>query len=261
MTLSSSLAVELNVIGNTIISGALGISGSAITFVSGTLSGSVVTNIGDIFTDVAPVNRIITLTSASYAALASGSTTDPNALYIVSGSLGGTTAGPVLVGNNNFVGNQTITGSLVLSSSAATELQVIGDVQITGSVFLSSSAAIELNVVGNSVFSGSVIGRVIPVTITSNTASLDFSQGNFFTVAMAATVGTHISASNVQPGETVSVRITQNATPGTVTYPPAMKFPSGSAYTASTTANAIDVITFISFDNSTVLASSVKNMI
>jgi hypothetical protein len=247
--------------GNQTISGSVGISGSAITFVSGTLSGSTITNIGDTFTDVAPVNRIITLTSASYAALVTGSLTDPNALYIVSGSTSGSITGPVLVGNNNFVGNQTITGSLILSSSAVTELQVIGDAQITGSLFLSSSAAIELNVVGNSVFSGSVIGRVIPVTIASNTASLDFSQGNFFTVALAATVGTHISASNVQPGETVSVRITQNATPGTLTYSSAMKFPSGSAYTASTTAGAVDIVTFISYDNSTVFASSVKNMI
>ena len=255
--------------GNQTISGSVGISGSAITFVSGTLSGSVVTNIGDTFTDVAPVNRIITLTSASYAALASGSTTDPNALYIVSGSLGGTPTGPVLVGNNNFVGNQTITGSLVLSSSAVTELQVIGDVQITGSILLSSSAAIELNVVGgtqisgSSVFTGSVQGNVVSMSISSNTASMDFNAGNFFTITLASgSIPTFINPTNIKAGQTISLVVTQAATlSGSLAFPTTFKFPSGSSYVPSAVTSSKDIVTFITVDTSTIFASSVKNLI
>jgi hypothetical protein len=41
-------------------------------------------------------------------------------------------------GSNVFLGNQRITGSLILSSSAAVELQIIGDTELTGSLRLTS---------------------------------------------------------------------------------------------------------------------------
>ena len=114
---------------------------------------------------------------------------------------------------------------------------------------------------GTQIMSGSVQGKVGSVSITSLTASIDFSTGNFFTLDLAATVATHILPTNIAPGETVSLRIVQNATPGTVTYPPAVKFATGNAYTASTTAGAIDIITFVTFDTSSVYANSVKALV
>jgi len=42
-------------------------------------------------------------------------------------------------GSNTFIGNQTITGSVILSSSADIELNVIGNQRITGSLIISSS--------------------------------------------------------------------------------------------------------------------------
>jgi len=73
LTLSSSADIELNVIGNVAVTGSM-------TFLSGSASGSVVTNIGDTFTGTAAVTKIISLSSAEYAAL---SPVDPNTLYII----------------------------------------------------------------------------------------------------------------------------------------------------------------------------------
>jgi hypothetical protein len=60
--------------------------------------------------------------------------------------------GYATTGSNNFVGNQTITGSLILSGSAGPELDVKGDVLITGSI----------NVQGTNIlqFGGSTGGQI-----------------------------------------------------------------------------------------------------
>jgi hypothetical protein len=60
-------------------------------------------------------------------------------------------------GSNSFIGNQIITGSLILSSSADVELEVIGNTVITGSLILSSSLATELIVIGNQVNTGILV--------------------------------------------------------------------------------------------------------
>ena len=142
-------------------------------------------------------------------------------------------------GSNTFIGNQTITGSLTLSSSAA----------------------IELNVIGNSTFSGSVRGITNTLSISSNTASMDCSLGNFFILNLQAGINTRLEPANILPGETVSLRVNQNATPGTISYPSSIKFADGSPYTASITSGAIDVLSFISFDNSTLFGAAANKMV
>ena len=69
----------------------------------------------------------------------------------------GSTSIYATTGSNSFNGNQTITGSLILSSSADVELQVIGNAIITGSLILSSSAATELIVIGNQINTGTLV--------------------------------------------------------------------------------------------------------
>ena len=54
-------------------------------------------------------------------------------------------------GSNVFVGNQRITGSVILSSSLPTELQIIGDTEITGSLRL-LSGGITASLLGTSSF-------------------------------------------------------------------------------------------------------------
>jgi hypothetical protein len=142
-------------------------------------------------------------------------------------------------GSNTFVGNQTITGSLTLSSSVA----------------------IDLNVIGNSTFSGSVRGNVIPLSIASNTASLDCSLGNFCTLTLVANTATHISASNINPGETISLRVTQpSGGSGTTTFSSNIKFPLNFTHIATPLANQIDIISMVSYDTSSLYANAVNTL-
>ena len=70
---------------NAYLSGSLNMAGDSsftgsMNFLSGSASGSVITNVGDTFTGTDVVAKIISLSSAEYAAL---SPKDPNTLYII----------------------------------------------------------------------------------------------------------------------------------------------------------------------------------
>jgi hypothetical protein len=69
--------------GSTVLSGSVAISGSNPTIQSGSLSGSLISNLGDIYTGSNNANFIVTLGSASMAFLISSSTVNPNTLYFV----------------------------------------------------------------------------------------------------------------------------------------------------------------------------------
>jgi len=71
----------------------------------------------------------------------------------------------------------------------------------------------------------------------------------------------YLGVSNIQPGETINLRITQPATSGSLNYTSSIKFPNGLPYSASATSSVVDLISFISFDSSTLYATSLKNLI
>jgi hypothetical protein len=61
----------------------LSITGSAPTILSGSLSGSLITNLGDTYNSTAQARSIVTIDSASMATLISGATTNANTIYFV----------------------------------------------------------------------------------------------------------------------------------------------------------------------------------
>ncbi len=194
-----------------------------------TFSSSVLISLNNLNTTTASLNSSVTQLNANTAS----QQTQINALSSFTGSYATT-------GSNSFNGNQTITGSLTISSSAA----------------------IELNVIGNSTFSGSMRGVVIPLTIAASTASMDCSLGNFFTLTLAGGgANTRLVATNIQPGETITLRVTQNTTTGSLTYPSYIKFPNFGGYVPSPSANAVDILTFVTLDSTTLYGVNVKNMI
>ena len=115
--------------------------------------------------------------------------------------------------------------------------------------------------VGSNVFNKSVNGIVNALSITSNTASMDCLLGNFFTLTLVANTPTRLIPTNIQAGETISLKLTQPATTGSLTYNSStIKFPAGLQYTASALANSIDILTFVTYDASTLFSVAVKNM-
>ena len=150
-------------------------------------------------------------------------------INVATASLQSKTGSYATTGSNTFNGNQTINGTLLVSSSM--------------------------------VYSGSVRGVVIPLTITSQTASMDLSLGNFFTLTLPTSSITFLNPTNIRPGETVQLLVKQQSPTGSLNYPSSFLFPTGSDYSASVFANSQDILSFVSFDTASLYAVSIKNLV
>jgi hypothetical protein len=211
------------------------------------------------------------------------STSTEGLYYYNSGSYQGWTE----ILNNS--GSQTITGgSLTINKSGSTVLDIQGSQgqlfsvidALSGSlmsvndvsglpilevfsddrVVMGTYGAPALIVNGsNTVISGSLRGRVVTLSTASATASMDCSLSNFFDLTLSGSM--YLGVSNIQPGETINLRVTQPATSGSLNYTSSIKFPNGLPYSASATSSVVDLISFISFDSSTLYATSLKNLI
>jgi hypothetical protein len=220
---------------------------------------------------VATASYVLQAVSASYATDALTASFALNAVSTDTGSLmkTGSVAGNVLTftKGDGTTFNLTVatgsgggsafpfTGSAVITGS----LQVIGDTIMTGSLILSGSANPELTVIGNTILTGSVQGNVNALSISSNTASLDLNNGNFFTLQLVSGSATHINPSNIKPGQTVNIRVNTTGS-ATVNFPSSVKQVSGSSYVPTTT-TSVDIITLVSFDSSSLFLANVKNLV
>jgi len=123
---------------------------------------------------------------------------------------------------------------------------------IIGGTSLATSKADEV-VVPSLDINGSVVQNVQALTITSNTSSLDASTGQMFTLTLQNATDTHLELSNQVAGQTFSLKITNNATAaGTITFDTQFEFEGGTAFTATAATNAVDILTFTTFDGSNV---------
>jgi hypothetical protein len=199
-------------------------------------------------------------TSATTAGTATTATTATNADKLYNTANGDNTAKYILFtdGQNSYFNGQTAgtitfnpTSNILSTRTISTNTSLLS----TGSTILSGSTRI----IGPVTVTGSLRGQVILPTITTNTASLDFTAANFFTCSLANGVTTHISASNYLPGQTVNILVNQSqAGTGKISFPGAFK--SGSLYTGSAVANAVDIVTFITFDTTNIYLSAIRNL-
>jgi hypothetical protein len=115
-------------------------------------------------------------------------------------------------------------------------------------------------ITGSLTVTGSLTNQPITLTATSGTASMNCTQGNFFNLTLSSSSTIHLSSSNIQPGQTINLRITQPATSGSLTYGSQFKFAGGIPYSASATGSVVDIVSFISFDSTTLYGSAIKNL-
>jgi hypothetical protein len=169
-----------------------------------------------------------------------------------------TTSSVIIMGPQTFnnIGNeQTITTNRLTKGSD-------GDLweHITSSNITDTGTVVSIN--SATEITGSLRGQLSALSISGNTASVNLSTNNFFTLTLANGTGTNINPTNINPGQTVNILVTQGSLgTGTVTFPSLVKQPSGSLYTGTAVANAIDIVTMIAFDSTNVYVSSVRNMI
>lgn len=191
-------------------------------------------------------------------------------------------------GSNTFKGNQTISGSIYLNSgstinSTGADITItagVGNnagvvlynndssqylaVDSTGSYANKFTVANNLTVTGltttqNQIVTGSTRGNITALSITSNTASIDLSTGNFFTLQLISGSNTYINPSNILPGQTSILTLSTTGS-ATVSFPSFVKQPSGSAYVPTAT-TGVDILTLASINTSSLYVVSVKNMI
>jgi hypothetical protein len=178
-------------------------------------------NIGGIFRYNSGSNGLVELWDST---LVSGSLT---ATLGFTGSLEGTASyalGPVTLSSNTFTGDQVISG-----------------------------ASLTIN--------GPAYGGVTSLVISSNTASMDLTSGNFFTLTLVSGSNTYINPSNIVAGQTINFQITQPSVGfGTISWNTSVAdFENGAPFQATQAANAKDVVTLISFNTSSLMATGIKN--
>jgi len=167
-------------------------------------------------------------TSASVADLATTATT---ASHVVTASFAdsATTASQA---DNASSASQAISASIATSVSKLEQ-----DVQITGSLGIS----------------GSVTGRVGGLVISSTTASFDPDKANYYELTLAGGADTHVTITSVPKAHTMNIMVKQGGTAGTLSWDTNyFKFPSGSQFTGSQLTNTQDILSFVSFESSSV---------
>lgn len=111
---------------------------------------------------------------------------------------------------------------------------------------------------GSQRITGSVYGNLNQLSILAQTASIDMSLGNMFSLNVSGS--TYISASNINVGQTINLLLTQTINTGSVVFSPQFKLPGGLAFSASLFSGSQDVITFVAFNSSSLYTSYIKNL-
>ena len=146
----------------------------------------------------------------------------------------GTSTGPTTGGNNTIIGRAgsvgNISNNIILSDGAGNIAYQYDNASTT------------------TTFSGTIKQDVSALTITSNTASLDASVANMFTLTLQNAADTHLELSNQVAGQNFILQIKNNATAaGTISFDSQFQFEGGTPFTATAATNALDILTFTSF--------------
>ena len=228
--------------GNVVISGSLNVS-SSIT------ANNVLTNQTDTYASVPNIHEVVTLSKTEYDAI-SGSA-DDNTLYVISGS-------EVLNISDTVRNNEdTFTPAKVEQLVTLTKTEYDG---VSGSADPNTLYVITNDTGSGAYIEGPLTSNVNALTIASNTASMDCSTANFFTITLVSGSDTHLVPSNIQSGQTLNLRVSQaNPGNGTLSFGPGIA--SGSVYTATAGAGPEDILTFIAFDDTTLYTSFVQDLV
>lgn len=259
---SSSVANDVTVDGKVLVFSNAGAGNAPSLIVSGAYAnaGTSTLNPGTILASSGSFNGIVSKLAVTHTDATGAPTTNK---YI------GFSANPSIIGAPSVTGT-TVPSILAMNSSAQPEAVISfqhrgaytdGRITMIKPVTFNSGSLISgsLDVSGSVIITGSVQGNVTPLTVSSNTASLNLNNGNFFELALTGSQDIRIEPSNIKPGQTVNIKLNTVGS-GTVSFPSTVKQASGSAY-VPTTSTGVDIITMVSFDTTNVYLANVKNLI
>jgi len=151
----------------------------------------------------------------------------------------------------SFTGSLQGTSSWAVNALTASYVANASSFPFTGSAIITGSLTV----------TGSIRGYVVDITPTNQTASLNCALGNMFTLTLSGSTNTLLTASNIQPGQAINLRIVQPNPSGSLSYGSQFKFSSGFAYTASATSSVTDIVSFLTFDTSSLFGTSIRNFV
>jgi len=188
------------------------------------------------------------------------STLGPSSINIAGGGTIGLSANTASFSLPTLYGNDGVSDVAVIQlATSAASASILVPTTFTKAINITGS----VNISGSLTISGSQNGNVTALTVSSNTASIDMSKGNFFTLTIPSSSITFITATNINAGQTVGVKLLQQATTGSVLFDSKFKFWSGSQgiNTGSAAAGAVDILTFVSFDTASLYSTLVRNLV
>lgn len=195
-----------------------------------------------------------TATSASHALQADNSLTASYATYATAS----TSASHALQADNSLTASFATYATA--STSASHAVQADASLTSVSASYAPTNVNDAHTFTNVNTFNSQVHGGVTALTITSNTASMDMQDGNFFTLTLQNATDTHLDATNVTAGQTITLTVTNNATAaGTLTFSPDFKFAEGTAPTVTATTSAKDILTFVTTDSTDVFGTSLLN--
>jgi len=107
---------------------------------------------------------------------------------------------------------------------------------------------------------GRASSNVETLTITSNTASMDCSLGNMFSLTINQQTDVHLDATNVTAGQTINLAVRHDATnSGSLSFSGDFIFADGTAPTITNAASSKDLLSFVSFDSTDLYGTSLLN--
>jgi len=202
----------------------------------------------EVLTEGSSSTSNILLSSRTYSGTTISSGLSAQTYSIVGGS---TTSDLILTGNN-------ASSNKILLDGGAGEVQISGSTKVSMSFDVTGTSTLE-----DVVVSGSVAGEVSELSISSQTASMDLSTGNFFSLTLVSGSDTHLDVSNIQPGSTVNLQVFQPTTAtdshGTLSFSSEVKFVDGTAFEPTAVSGSEDVMTFIAFRSTALLGTGLKN--
>jgi hypothetical protein len=128
---------------------------------------------------------------------------------------------------------------------------------------ISAYSTAQVSIASGLNFTGSANGTVTTLSISSNTASLNMSTGNFFDLQLVANTTTFVDVTNLNAGETTNVRVKQPASVGTgsVTFSANVEQVSGQAYITTNQTGSVDILSLITFDSSAAYLTKLRNFV
>ena len=190
--------------------------------------------------NVLGIDKLVT-TASFNAYTASQSTVNTGSLMRT-----GSVSGNVLTFTKGDATTFTLTVATGSGGGGGAAFPYTGSAEITGSLGIT----------------GSFRGFVNALSVASSTASIDMNNGNFFTLNLPTSSTTHITMTNIKAGQTINLQVSQSsANTGSIVFAPNIKFAGGFDYTTTPITGALDLVSFITFDTVSIIATSVKNLL